>query len=227
MSSEELQIIFLTLRVAIVAVAISVVPAFFVASYLARSKGATRYVVENIVLLPLIVPPVVTGYLLLLCFSQWSAFGRFLSSTLGWTPAFTWIGAALAAAIVSFPLLVQPIRVAMEQIDSSWEEIVKLSGGGWWASMRYVVIPTSARGILAGVLLAFARAMGEFGATIVFAGNIPGESRTLPLAIFNQLSEVGGESSSIRLVGAAILISILSLVCYSLVLKKFYRANTN
>jgi len=227
MGAEEIQIILLTLKVAVVAVLISIVPAFLTANYIARSKGALRYVVENLVLLPLIVPPVVTGFLLLYCFSEWSALGRFFIETFGWTPAFTWVGAAIAAAIVSFPLLVQPIRVAMEQIDSSWEEEVKLSGGGWWDSMRYVVIPTTGRGIFAGVLLAFARAMGEFGATIVFAGNIPGESRTLPLAIFNQLSEVGGEYSSFILIIAAILISIISLVCYSLVLKKFYRANIN
>ena len=137
--------------------------------------------------------------------------------------AFSGIGAALAAAVVSFPLMVQTMRVAFEQIDPEWEEAVYVYGGGRWAVFRYVTLPLAARGITAGVVLAFARAVGEFGATIVLAGNIPGRSRTIPLAIFTRINQVGGEAAALRLVLVAVALSLLSLLLHAVLTRRFHR----
>ena len=129
----------------------------------------------------------------------------------------------MAAAVVSFPLMVQTMRVAFEQIDPEWEEAVYVYGGGRWAAFRHVTLPLAARGITAGVVLAFARAVGEFGATIVLAGNIPGRTRTIPLAIFTRINQVGGEEAALRLVLVAVVLSILSLLVHALLTRRLHR----
>jgi molybdate transport system permease protein len=208
---QEWTIIALSARVAAAAVALMLIPGILTAWYLARRRSPLTFAVENLVQLPLVLPPVVTGLLLLTFLGPNGAGGRILDRFLGIDLAFTAWGAALAAGIMAFPLLVQTFRVAIEQIDPEWEEAVSVYGGGRWAAFRWVTLPLAARGVIAGIVLGFARAIGEFGATIVFAGNIPGRTQTIPLAVFTRLGQVGGEASLIRLVLVAVGLSVLSL----------------
>ena len=151
------------------------------------------------------------------------AVGRWLDNVLGIQVAFTAWGAALAAGILAFPLLVQTVRVAFEQIDPEWEEAAHVYGGGRWAAFRYVTLPLAARGIAAGIVLAFARAVGEFGATIVLAGNLPGKTRTIPLAIFTRINQIGGEPAALRLVAIAVLLSVMSLTAHAVLTRRLHR----
>ena len=208
---QEWTIIALSARVAAVAVALMLIPGILTAWYLARRKSPLTFVVENLVQLPLVLLPVVTGLMLLTFLGPNGAGGRILDKFLAIDLAFTAWGAALAAGIMAFPLLVQTFRVAIEQIDPEWEEAISVYGGGRWAAFRWVTLPLAARGVIAGIVLGFARAVGEFGATIVFAGNIPGRTQTIPLAVFTRLGQVGGEASLIRLVLVAVGLSVLSL----------------
>ncbi len=222
LTPEEWAIILLSLRVAAVAVALSLLPGLALAYALARRRVPFPFLVENLIQLPLVLPPVVTGLLLLLAFGPRGPLGGVLGA-LGMPVVFTWLGAALAAAVVAFPLLVQPMRVAFEQIDPAWEEAVYVYGGGRWAVFRYVTLPLAARGITAGVVLAFGRALGEFGATIVVAGNIPGVTRTVPLAIFTRINQIGGEAAALRLVLVAIALSVLSLLVHALLARRLHQ----
>ncbi len=210
-SSLEWSIIALSVQVASAAIAIVIIPAMMTAWYLARNKSIVTFFIENLTQLPLILPPVVTGLLLLLFLGPNGVGGRMLNELFGLNLAFTSTGAAVAAGIMAFPLLVQTFRVAIEQVDPEWEEVVSVYGGGRWAIFRWVTFPLAAKGVIAGIILGFARAVGEFGATIVFAGNIPGQTQTIPLAVFTRLGQVGTESSLIRLVIVAVSLSALSL----------------
>ncbi len=223
LSPEEWDVVVLSLRVAGIAVMVSIPFGMALAYALARHRVPAPFVVENLIQLPLVLPPVVTGLLLLIVLGPEGPIGRWLEGTLGVQVAFSSVGAALAAAVVSFPLMVQTMRVAFEQVDPEWEEAVYVYGGGRWAAFRYVTLPLAARGIAAGVVLAFARAVGEFGATIVLAGNIPGQTRTIPLAIFTRINQVGGESAALRLVLIAVALSILSLLVHALLTRRFHR----
>lgn len=221
LTGTEWQIVALSLRVATLSVVVSLPFGIAVAYGLARRRMPLPFLVENLVQLPLVLPPVVTGYLLLVLFSPAGWLGGTLESA-GLQIAFTWGGAVLAAAVVAFPLLVQPIRVAFEQMDPEWEEAIRIYGGGRWAVFRMVMVPLSARGITAGVALAFARALGEFGATIVVAGNIAGRTRTIPLAIFTRINQIGGEAGAVRLLIVAVLLSIASLAIHALLTRRLH-----
>lgn len=223
LSPAEWEVVLLSLRVAGAAVALSWPFGMALAYVLARRRGAVPFLVENLIQVPLVLPPVVTGLLLLIVLGPEGPVGRWLEGILGVQIAFSAVGAALAAAVVAFPLMVQTMRVAFEQIDPEWEEAVYVYGGGRWAAFRYVTLPLAARGIAAGLVLAFARALGEFGATIVLAGNIPGRSRTLPLAIFTRINQVGGEAAALRLVLVAVALSILSLVIHALLTRHLHQ----
>ena len=223
LSPAEWEIVVLSLQVAGVAVAASLPFGMALAYGLARRRVPVPFLVENLIQLPLVLPPVVTGLLLLIVLGPEGPVGRWLEGTLGVQVAFSGIGAALAAAVVSFPLMVQTMRVAFEQIDPEWEEAVYVYGGGRWAVFRYVTLPLAARGITAGVVLAFARAVGEFGATIVLAGNIPGRTRTIPLAIFTRINQVGGEAAALRLVLIAVVLSLLSLLIHAALTRRLHR----
>ena len=212
---QEWPIIALSARVAALAVGFMVIPAIQTARYLARRKSIVTFALENFVQLPLVLPPVVTGLLLLTFFGPNGGAGHLLKELFGIELAFTSAGAAVAAGVMAFPLLVQTFRVAIEQIDPAWEEAVSVYGGGRWAVFRWVTFPLAARGILAGILLGFARAIGEFGATIVFAGNIPNRTQTIPLAVFTKLGQIGNEASLIRLVFVAVTLSVLSLCVHT------------
>ena len=223
---QEWAIIALSARVAAAAVALMLIPGILTAWYLARRKSPITFAVENLVQLPLVLPPVVTGLLLLTFLGPNGAGGRILDKFLGIDLAFTAWGAALAAGIMAFPLLVQTFRVAIEQIDPEWEEAVSVYGGGRWAAFRWVTLPLAARGVIAGFVLGFARAVGEFGATIVFAGNIPGRTQTIPLAVFTRLGQVGGEAQLIRLVLVAVGLSVLSLSIHAYLSTRLIRVQT-
>lgn len=226
LSPAEWEIVALSLQVAGVAVAVSLPFGMALAYALARRRVPLAFLIENLIQLPLVLPPVVTGLLLLMVLGSEGPVGRWLDAALGIHVAFSGGGAALAAAVVSFPLMVQTMRVAFEQIDPAWEEAVYVYGGGRWAAFRYVTLPLAARGLTAGVVLAFARAVGEFGATIVLAGNIPGRTRTIPLAIFTQINQVGGEAAALRLVLVAVALSVLSLLLHAVLTHRLHRHRT-
>lgn len=178
---------------------------------LARRRFPGKAAVETLVNLPLVLPPVVTGYLLLLLFGRNGPAGSWLASTLGIDVAFTWVAAALASAALGFPLMVRAIRLAFQAVDPRLEEAARSLGAGPWDSFFTVSLPLARSGIIAGAVLAFARSLGEFGATIVFAGNIPGRTRTVPLAIFTAVNRPGGLAAGARLAVVATLLAALAL----------------
>jgi molybdate transport system permease protein len=209
---EEREALALSLRVASVATLASLPPAVLVAWALARWRFPGRGLVELLVHLPLVLPPVVTGYLLLVAFGTRGPIGGFLQDCCGIVFAFRWTGAALAAAVMSFPLLVRPIRLSLEAVPRHLEESAADLGARPWRVALTVTLPLAAPGIVAGMILCFAKAMGEFGATITFVANIPGETRTLPTAIYSFLQVPGGEAAAWRLVVIAIAASAVAIL---------------
>lgn len=212
LDSAQLDVLALSLKVAGTAVAASLPLALLVARFLARSTSRFRMVVDALVHLPLVLPPVVTGYLLLLVLGRRGLIGGWLAEHLGLVFAFNWTGAALAGAIMGFPLLVRPIRLSLEAIDRGSEAAAATLGASPLMVWLTVTLPLAIPGILAGLVLAFARALGEFGATITFASNIPGETRTLPLAIYSFIQVPGGESEAAQLIAISLCISLGALV---------------
>ena len=192
----------------------------FTAYALARWSFVGKQVLNGIVHLPLVLPPVVTGYLLLLTFGRRGPVGEFLEQTFGIVVAFRWTGAVLAAAIMAFPLMVRAIRLSIEAVDPKLEEAASTLGASRaWVFMT-VTLPLILPGILAGSILAFAKAMGEFGATITFVSNIPGQTQTLPSAIYAFLQVPGGEASALRLVIIAVVIAMGALLLSEVVSKR-------
>jgi molybdate transport system permease protein len=207
----EWQAVRLTLLVASVAVIVSLPLAVAVAWLLAKRNFPGKFLVETIVNLPLVLPPVVTGYLLLVTFGREGLIGRYLDK-IGVRIVFDWKGAALAAAVVAFPLFVRPIRLAFLAIDNRLLQAARTLGAGPFDAFWSIMLPLARPGILSGALLAFARSMGEFGATIMIAGSIPGETRTMSLLIYSQIDAPGGMEQSIRLVAASIIIAAAALL---------------
>jgi molybdate transport system permease protein len=213
--------ILLSLSVGLAATLLSIPPAIAVAWFLERSRAAGKGIVHTIVMMPLVLPPVVLGYLLLKFFSPHGAVGRaFL--TLGMPVAFHWLGAVVAAAVVGFPLLVINIVLAMKAVEPRLETASRSLGRTPWQTFWRVTLPLSWPGILAGAAIAFARGLGEFGATIVLAGRIPGETETIPLAIYAELDAPGGERRIVGLVVASIAIC-LACVLAARALDRWYR----
>ncbi|MEL7133774.1 MAG: molybdate ABC transporter permease subunit, partial [Pseudomonadota bacterium] len=186
--------------------------AIWVAWLLARRDFWGKQTLNALVHLPLVLPPVVTGYLLLIAFGRNGPAGRFLEETFGLVLAFRWTGAALAAAIMGFPLMVRAIRLAIEAVDPKLEEAARTLGAPGWAVFGSITLPLILPGVLAGVVMGFAKAIGEFGATITFVANIPGETQTLPSAIYALLQVPGGEDAAIRLVLWACLLALGAVV---------------
>ena len=201
----------LSLRVSAWATAASLPLGVLVALALARGRFPGRGLLNGLVHLPLILPPVVTGYLLLVLFGRRGPIGSALEEV-GIVLAFRWTGAALACAVMAFPLMVRAIRLAVEAVDPRLEEAAATLGAGRVATFALVTLPLIAPGIVAGAILAFAKAMGEFGATITFVSNIPGETQTLPTAIYAFLQVPGGEASALRLVAVSVAIAMGALL---------------
>lgn len=202
----------LSLRVSFWATLLSLPLGVFVAYALARWQFWGKHLLNGLVHLPLILPPVVTGYLLLLTFGRKGLVGQFLDDWFGIVLAFRWTGAVLAAAVMAFPLMVRAIRLAIEAVDPKLEEAASTLGAPRLWVFATVTLPLILPGIVAGAILAFAKAMGEFGATITFVSNIPGQTQTLPSAIYAFLQVPGGDGQAFRLVVVAIVVAMAALL---------------
>ena len=211
-SPEEWRAVALSLRVALWATALSLPLGIWIAHLLARREFWGKSLLNGIVHLPLILPPVVTGYLLLLTFGRKGAIGGFLEQTFGLVLAFKWTGAVLASAVMAFPLMVRAIRLAFEAVDSKLEQAAGTLGASPIWVFLTVTLPLILPGIVAGAVLGFAKSMGEFGATITFVSNIPGQTQTLPSAIYAFLQVPGGDPAAFRLVLVSIFVAMLALI---------------
>ena len=208
----------LSLFIGMIATLLGLLPAMILAYWLVRTRSPLRPFVEAVVILPMVLPPVVVGYFLLVLFGRGGVFGGFLAETLGMQMAFRWPGAALAALVMGFPLMVRAMRQAFENVDPGLEEAAATLGASRWSVLCRVSVPLARRGLVAGAALCFARSLGEFGATITFAGNVPEETRTLPLAIWTALARVDGESVAWELTWICVGVSIAAtLLCEFLV----------
>lgn len=222
LSPQEWQAVALSLKVAAWATVLSLPVGIWVAHLLARGRFPGRSVLNAVVHLPLILPPVVTGYLLLLAFGREGPVGGLLED-MGLVLAFRWTGAVLAAAVMAFPLMVRAIRLSIEAVDPGLEQAgATLGASPIWVFLT-VTLPLALPGIIAGIILAFAKAMGEFGATITFVANIPGQTQTLPTAIHAFLQLPGGEASAMRLVVISVVISVSALVVSELLARRVSR----
>jgi molybdate transport system permease protein len=211
MTVDEWQATRLTLQVAATAVLLSLPVAVAIGWWLAKFQFPGKFLVETLVNLPLVLPPVVTGYLLLTLFGRQGLLGPWLEAAFGLRLIFDWKGAALASALVGFPLLVRPIRQAFEAVDDRLLQAARTLGATKWDAFWTIAAPLATPGMLSGSVLSFARSMGEFGATIMIAGNIPGVTRTIPLFVYSQLESPDGFARVQRLVLVSILISAASL----------------
>jgi len=212
LTPEEWEIVTLSLKVSGIAILLCLPIAFALAWALARGRFPGRILLDALVHLPLVLPPVVTGWLLLLAFGANGPAGRFLGETLGLTFMFRWTGAALAAAVMALPLMVRAMRLSLEAIDRRLEGAARTLGAGPLRTFFAVTLPLAMPGVLAGLVLGFARSIGEFGATITFVSSIPGETRTLPLAIYGALQLPGGEDAATRLALISVALSVGALV---------------
>jgi molybdate transport system permease protein len=212
LTGEEIGIILLSLRVALVSMLFSLPVAILVAYVLARAEFPGKALVDALVHLPLVLPPVVVGFALLVTFGKHSPIGGWLNDWFGLVFAFRWTGAALAAAIMGFPLMVRAIRLSLDAIDRRLETAARTLGASAIWVFATITLPLALPGIVTGALLSFARALGEFGATITFVSNIPGETETLPLAIYTYTQVPGGDAQALRLSILSVILSILALV---------------
>ena len=223
LTPAEWQILGLSLKVAFWSVACSLPPAVAIAALLARCNFPGKSVFDAVVHLPLVLPPVVVGYFLLLVLGRRGALGMLLEQYLGVVVAFRWTGAAVACAIMGFPLMVRAIRISMEAIDTDLEAAARTLGASRLAVFATVTLPLILPGLLTGALLSFARSLGEFGATITFVSSIPGETQTLPLAIYAQTQVPGGDIAAMRLSIVSIVVSLLALVASELMVRRASR----
>lgn len=209
---QEWTAIWLSLRVALVATVAALPVAIWVAYVLARKSFPGRQLLNGVVHLPLVLPPVVTGYLLLVVFGQEGPLGGFLKDVFGISFAFRWTGAALAAAIMAFPLMVRAIRLGFEAVDPGLEDAAATLGASRGRIWRTVTLPLVVPGILAGAILGFAKALGEFGATITFVAAIPGQTQTIPTAIYGLLQVPGSEPAVLGLVTVSVILAMGALL---------------
>ena len=217
--ASDISIILLSLRVALVATAITLPLAMAIAWLLVRRNPRGRIVIEVLVSMPLALPPVVIGFGLLWMFSPTGFLGEAIDRIFGRDVVFTWVAGSLAAAIVSFPLVVRTFIVALEGVDTRLEAAARSLGAGPWRTFYTVTIPLAYRGLIAGSLLGFVRALSEFGATIVVAGNIPGQTQTLPLGIFTRL-QAGDDGLAIRLIVISVFLAVASLLVHNYLLSR-------
>jgi molybdate transport system permease protein len=207
MTAEEWTALRLSFQVATCAALAALPPAIAVGYGLARGRFVGKWLVEAVVNLPLVLPPVVTGYLLLICLAPRGPLGAVLQNWLGIKVVFTWWAAALASLVMGFPLMVRAIRLAFEAIDPRLEMAARTLGAGRFAAFFTISLPLARQGVVAGWVLAFARSLGEFGATIMVAGNIEGQTRTIPLAVYTLANQPEGMAQAWRLVALSVLLS--------------------
>ena len=212
LTPDEWTAIHLSIRIAVVATVVALPFGIAVAWLLARKDFWGKSLLDGIVHLPLVLPPVVTGYLLLISFGRRGPIGAFLDQNFGIVFSFRWTGAALACGVMAFPLLVRAIRLSFESIDRRLEDAASTLGASPFRSFFTVTLPLALPGVIAGMVLCFAKALGEFGATITFVSNIPGETQTISAAIYTLTQVPGGDAAAFRLVVVAIVISLAALI---------------
>ncbi|OTA16466.1 binding-protein-dependent transport systems inner membrane component [Xenorhabdus vietnamensis] len=212
LSEYEWQAILLSLKISGIAVLFSLPFGILMAWMLARCQFFGKSLLDSIIHLPLVLPPVVVGYLLLISMGRRGVIGEFLYGWFGVSFAFDWTGAALASAVVAFPLMVRAIRLSLESIDRRLEQAAHTLGASSLKVFFTITLPLSLPGIIVGAVLAFARSLGEFGATITFVSNIPGETRTIPLAMYTLIETPGAETAAARLCVIAIALALISLM---------------
>ena len=210
-SPEEWEALRLSARVAAWATFICLPAGILVGWVLARCEFRAKFLLEAVVQLPMVLPPVVPGYLLLLLLGTRGPVGRWLQENFGIVLAFNWKGAVIASSVMAFPLLVQPVRVAFRLIDARLEQAATTLGASPRDAFLTIAMPLALPGILVGAVLCFSRSLGEFGATMAFVGNIPGETRTVPLAIYSLMHVPGGDAAALRLAGLSIALAIAAL----------------
>ncbi|HAM0458775.1 TPA: molybdate ABC transporter permease subunit [Escherichia coli] len=211
LTDPEWQAVLLSLKVSSLAVLFSLPFGIFFAWLLVRCTFPGKALLDSVLHLPLVLPPVVVGYLLLVSMGRRGFIGERLYDWFGITFAFSWRGAVLAAAVMSFPLMVRAIRLALEGVDVKLEQAARTLGAGRWRVFFTITLPLTLPGIIVGTVLAFARSLGEFGATITFVSNIPGETRTIPSAMYTLIQTPGGESGAARLCIISIALAMISL----------------
>ena len=222
-SPTEWTAIQLSLRVATVATLVATPLGIAVAWLLARRDFWGKAVLDALIYLPLVLPPVVTGYLLLLTFGRRGLVGAWLADHLGIVLAFRWTGAALACGVMSFPLLVRPIRLSIEAVDRRLEQAAETLGATPLRVFLTITLPLALPGVLAGMVLGFAKAIGEFGATITFVSSIPGQTRTLPIAMYGLTQVPGGEAAAARLCIIAVVLSLAALLASEILARRLSR----
>jgi len=219
LTPEEWGIVALSLRVGFVATLATLPVAFAIAWLLARGRFPGKILIEAIVYLPLVVPPVVTGWLLLLAFAPGGPLGVLSDGVL-----FRWTGAAIAAGVMALPLMVRAIRLSIEAVDRRLEGAARTLGAGPWRVFWTITLPLSLPGLLAGTVLGFARSLGEFGATITFVSNVPGQTQTLPLAIYAALQRPDGDAIALRLSALSVAVALAALVASELLARRMRAA---
>jgi molybdate transport system permease protein len=212
LSEYEWQAVLLSLKVSGLAVVCSLPLGILMAWILVRCRFPGKSLLDSIIHLPLVLPPVVIGYLLLVVMGRRGFIGQLLYEWFGFSFSFSWHGAVLASAVVAFPLMVRAIRQSLEAVDPKLELAARTLGASPWRVFFTITLPLSVPGVIVGIVLAFARSLGEFGATITFVSNIPGETRTIPLAMYTLIETPGAESAAARLCVLAILLSLAALL---------------
>ena len=223
LSAAEIEALLLSAKVAVFCTLAICIPGIAVAWLLAKKSFIGKSLLDSIVHLPLVLPPVVPGFLLLLMFGSQGLIGKWLQTTFGITIAFTWVGAVIASAVMAFPLMVRSARLAISQVDSGLEAAAQSLGAHPLHVFFTVTLPLAMPGIITGLILAFSRSLGEFGATITFVGNIEGETRTLPLAIYTYTQIPGGDIAAIRLVIISMVIALGALMLSDILERKATR----
>lgn len=222
LSPEELSALYLSAKVALFATLLSLPFAIALAWVLARYEFRFKFLLEAILQMPMVLPPVVLGYLLLVLFGQQGWIGRYLNE-LGIQVVFNWKGAVLASMIVAFPLMVQPIRLSFQLINQQLEQVAATLGASPIRVFCSISLPLATPGIIIGSILCFSRSLGEFGATITFVGNIPDETRTIPIAIYSFLQQPNGEEMAMRLVALSMLLAFSALIANYMILQKYQK----
>ncbi|WP_394660862.1 molybdate ABC transporter permease subunit [uncultured Acinetobacter sp.] len=225
LTPEEISALYLSAKVGLFATLVNLPFAIFVAWILARYEFRLKVILESLLQLPMILPPVVMGYLLLILFGNRGIVGQFLSEW-GIQLAFNWKGAVIASMVVAFPLMVQPIRLSFQLINQQLEQIAQTLGASPIQAFFSISLPLALPGVLIGSILCFSRSLGEFGATITFVGNIPDETRTVPIAIYSLLQQPDGESMAMRLVLLSVGLAFAALVANHLILKRYQQRLT-
>ncbi|NNG76188.1 molybdate ABC transporter permease subunit [Acinetobacter sp. ANC 4277] len=222
LSPEELSALYLSAKVALFATIFSLPFAVALGWYLARYEFRLKFLIEALLQLPMVLPPVVLGYLLLVLFGNQGFIGKYLN-VIGIQLAFNWKGAVLASLIVAFPLMVQPIRLSFQLMNQQLDQIAGSLGATPWKVFWSINLPLAIPGIVIGSILCFSRSLGEFGATITFVGNIPDETRTIPIAIYSFLQQPDGEDMAIRLVALSLVLAFSALIANYFILQKYQR----